>query len=679
MGSLGVKFSPLNPTLPIQVFLSIVEHEGNTKGLSETDMVALAVRHLDVPPSSAFKSITQWPELKALLIKSYGHEEAVVGTEQKLVLLSSLSKGPTENCYHFLLKVKHAVAQIVGPEEWTQLLFLLGLSYDERAMFDPSHLPSLHQICSTINALMETVVKAEEDEEDLSKMESHDVKSVPFIDEGILEVKTKEEEKVEGKVDVVEMDLHSSGGGCSDSEAENTPLSRTKKSSPPMAAKKKKPSAAKKDPRSCSECSFTADTRAELDAHVQKMHRKTVVCTICKAQVRSKSYKRHLKESHGGMEHKCEECGELLPSVPKLNHHMKKFHGEGYKRLLERAERGEIYIEKNPEQIPPIKSLEPIVIRPSNPNEKLRTRCNLCPGEPEFEGAATFVQHYKTVHNGTRFGCDMCPYLANDLKRVHDHRLVIHNMAWGGKPIYHCKIEECKFKTIDYYVFVDHLEVRHDTTEKTWECAICDKKYATKSRLKTHTNVVHLNMKKHQCPQCDYSTTGAKQLQLHMDIHRDLNQKTSRVVCEECGGVYNCQGSLNQHVKRIHRREKNHECPDCPGKMFFTRVQLKKHQEDIHLERTHFCSHCNKAFARVSRLQKHIEIAHLQIKRFRCKICNQYFSESSNLCYHVGRKHMNFTDEEAKSKRNLARQHEAFEKLDEGQITRQQVQQNNSL
>ena len=111
------------------------------------------------------------------------------------------------------------------------------------------------------------------------------------------------------------------------------------------------------------------------------------------------------------------------------------------------------------------------------------------------------------------------------------------------------------------------------------------------------------------------------------DIDRTcvLYQKTSRVLCVECGGVYNCQGSLNQHIKRIHRREKPHECPECPGKFFFTRVQLKKHQEDIHLERTHFCSHCNKAFARESRLKKHIEIAHLQVGKEPNFLCGRIF------------------------------------------------------
>ena len=57
-----------------------------------------------------------------------------------------------------------------------------------------------------------------------------------------------------------------------------------------------------------------------------------------------------------------------------------------------------------------------------------------------------------------------------------------------------------------------------------------------------------------------------------------------------------------------------------------------------------------------------------QIKKFRCKLCNQFFSESSNLCYHIGRKHMNFTDEEAKMNRNQAREHEAFQRLEGEQL-----------
>ena len=174
MGSLGFKFTPLNPSLPVQVFVSIIEHESTTRGLDESSTISFALDHLDSSnvQRSDLVGSDSWPRLKALLISQFGGKQC--RTEEKLEQISSLTKSPAENCHHFLLKVKHLVSQVAGPDEWTQLLFLLGLSYEERSMFDLNNLPSLHQICNTINAyLLDTAIKTEEDPAEGLSMGAH--------------------------------------------------------------------------------------------------------------------------------------------------------------------------------------------------------------------------------------------------------------------------------------------------------------------------------------------------------------------------------------------------------------------------------------------------------------------------------------------------------------------------
>ena len=137
----------------------------------------------------------------------------------------------------------------------------------------------------------------------------------------------------------------------------------------------------------CPICTKTLVDNSNLKRHLRDVHgnqEKNFECSICSLKW-TKIYQlnNHMK-IHSGQVFKCtfDGCESKSNTQYGLNHHMKKFHGDGYKKLLERSERGEIFIDKSPEQTPPIKSLEPIVIRPTNPNEKLRTRCNLCPGIP---------------------------------------------------------------------------------------------------------------------------------------------------------------------------------------------------------------------------------------------------------------------------------------------------------
>ena len=59
MGSLGdLRFTPLSDRLPIEVFISIIEHEASDRNLSDLETVRMAIRHLDTKAlsSSHFKT-----------------------------------------------------------------------------------------------------------------------------------------------------------------------------------------------------------------------------------------------------------------------------------------------------------------------------------------------------------------------------------------------------------------------------------------------------------------------------------------------------------------------------------------------------------------------------------------------------------------------------------------------
>ena len=50
---------------------------------------------------------------------------------------------------------------------------------------------------------------------------------------------------------------------------------------------------------------------------------------------------------------------------------------------------------------------------------------------------------------------------------------------------------------------------------------------------------------------------------------------------------------------------------------------------------SNICSECNKEFKKFSRLQRHINETHLNLKTFECQICNNKYKRNSHLKRHL--------------------------------------------
>ena len=431
----------------------------------------------------------------------------------------------------------------------------------------------------------------------------------------------------------------------------------------------------------CESCDYVALSKGDMDDHVRQNHREDVnlhECQICQEMIPlpgTWGHRKHFIQAHGGNEVKCDQCDEIFPTMAQLNKHMRNLHSAKSQYLQDKATRGEIAIIKNPEQTPLARPIRPVDLRAE---ERKKTRsvvkliqCALCPSI--IEGCQNFTTHFKEKHDGNRFQCDQCDYRTNVWEDLRAHRLSQHNMVWGEGPLYICKIKvkwqnggECGFKRQYMADFLNHLKVVHEA-ERSHECNVCGKTFKSVSTLNQHIKNSHLTVKKRfACPfeGCNFTADYQQQVDHHQDVHRDPSERLNTVICPQCGVTYRDQHSLNHHVKRVHLKERNFQCNHCEMS-FFNRRQLLGHVSDRHEEKKFFCPECNKGFGRKTPLIKHIRVIHMNVKQFRCTLCNQSFQSSCNLSYHVGRKHMGFGHEEAKKKRHLARNHPAFEKLAE--------------
>jgi len=102
--------------------------------------------------------------------------------------------------------------------------------------------------------------------------------------------------------------------------------------------------------------------------------------------------------------------------------------------------------------------------------------------------------------------------------------------------------------------------------------------------------------------------------------------------CEQCGkAVIN----MNEHIRYVHRQEKNFSCTDCEYKTLF-KCDLVKHQKAVHQKIRKVCSYCGK---HVANLTEHIRFVHKLEKKNKCDNCNYACVKPSDLRKHVAAVH----------------------------------------
>ena len=133
-------------------------------------------------------------------------------------------------------------------------------------------------------------------------------------------------------------------------------------------------------------------------------------------------------------------------------------------------------------------------------------------------------------------------------------------------------------------------------------CPLCSKLFSTNGNLKNHIMTIHKNIRPYKC-----SYTG-------------------------CNKEYSNKSRLEVHI-RTHTGARPYVCTIC-SKSFNEKGNLKTHQIFHSAERPFKCKYCEKTYKTNCHLKEHIEINHLNIKKFKCSICKCSFGRHSTLLIH---------------------------------------------
>ena len=103
--------------------------------------------------------------------------------------------------------------------------------------------------------------------------------------------------------------------------------------------------------------------------------------------------------------------------------------------------------------------------------------------------------------------------------------------------------------------------------------------------------------------------------------------------------VDNRRSHLWRHVKADHNNRR-FDCPQCPN-TYVSKGGLNRHVNLIHKKLSRYrCETCGKGFMVRSRYLDHID-THAGVQRHACPICHMYFTHKGSLKRHVLRVHPN--------------------------------------
>lgn len=170
-----------------------------------------------------------------------------------------------------------------------------------------------------------------------------------------------------------------------------------------------------------------------------------------------------------------------------------------------------------------------------------------------------------------------------------------------------------------------HIITIH-TDRKDHICETCGKRFSSKTAMTVHLRS-HSDERLYRCKLCDYAGRTASAVYVHMSTHAK-----EVCVCEVCSKIFKSTRNLNDHLRRVHSKEKKHKCTYC-DKKFVDKYMLTVHVRCHTGVRPYQCRLCDKAFIRSDGLKEHMAI-HGERTWYDCDKCGRKFASKKGVTRH---------------------------------------------
>ncbi|CAH2011321.1 unnamed protein product [Acanthoscelides obtectus] len=425
----------------------------------------------------------------------------------------------------------------------------------------------------------------------------------------------------------------------------------------------------------CTECDASFTSKQSLDDHILRKHpefttslsSKIHKCTHCEYQtIYAHSLARHIFK-HTGAKLKCTKCDKSFTYTQSLDDHILRKHPDltaSVSRKIQKCTHCEYKCLQKQHLIRHMMKHTGDKLKCTKCDASFTTRLSLddhnLRKHPEFTTSVSRKIHkcthceYQTIyahslarhiikHTGAKLKCTECDALFTSKQSLDDHILRKHPEFTTSVSSKIHKCTHCEYKCLAKQQFIKHM-MKH--TGAKLKCTKCEALFISKRSLDNHilrkhpefsTSVSH---KIHKCTHCEYKTTHAYSLAIHIIKHTGAKLK-----CTKCDKSFTTIQSLDDHILQKHPEfttsvsSKIHKCTHCDYKTTY-----KEHLVNHMMERTGAklkCTKCDKSFITTKSLnnhflQKHPELAtSISRKIHECTHCEYKTTYKDNLAGHM--------------------------------------------
>ncbi|XP_030033883.2 zinc finger protein 585B isoform X2 [Manduca sexta] len=238
--------------------------------------------------------------------------------------------------------------------------------------------------------------------------------------------------------------------------------------------------------------------------------------------------------------------------------------------------------------------------------------------------------------------CKLCNEKIDNLKTLKNHLSTEHDVAFVSKE--HLLVPfrlqngelRCQICLEGFRVF-RLLNIHMNKHFQKHVCHICGAGFSNLVFLNLHRFRSH---KPFKCQQCDVIFTSKAEKKSHeVSVHGVKFERKLRFPCPYCSERFFQENYRVLHLVEKHGMTKpNYNCNICP-KTFITRSLLNNHIKNVHKkERNHPCEVCHNLFYTKSDLTRH-KVVHTGEKKYSCNVCKNNFVSKDTLRRHIKRTH----------------------------------------
>lgn len=143
----------------------------------------------------------------------------------------------------------------------------------------------------------------------------------------------------------------------------------------------------------------------------------------------------------------------------------------------------------------------------------------------------------------------------------------------------------------------------------------------------------------YQCSECEKTFTDGLMLISHLEEHGREEQAKKRKTCSKCQRAFASLGDLEKHMKLHSETNAEISCPKCPSK-FCSLFELKEHKVFHDQHRSFSCKLCHLRFRTKILLCEHFAKDHPE-DAFHCRYCIKAYSQKKSLYRHYSQCHQN--------------------------------------